>query len=89
VAGNALLIDTDIFIDYLKGILAACALLDSGQFDFYYSSWSRKEFLAKPGLKASERREIENLLARSRLITVDDAVAASIGLFFVSTRLGV
>jgi predicted nucleic acid-binding protein len=46
VAANALLIDTDIFIDYLKSIQPACALLDSAQFDLYYSSWTRKELLA-------------------------------------------
>lgn len=30
MAANAFLIDTDIFIDYLKGIQPACALLDPG-----------------------------------------------------------
>lgn len=75
MAGNALLIDTDVFIDYIKGIRAACALLDSAQFDLYYSSWTRKELLAKPGLRDSERREVEELLARSRMVVVDDAIA--------------
>jgi predicted nucleic acid-binding protein len=75
VATNALLIDTDIFIDYLKSIQTACALLDSSQFDIYYSSWTRKELLAKPGLRESERQEIEVLLARFRMISVDDAIA--------------
>jgi predicted nucleic acid-binding protein len=58
VAGNALFVDTDIFIDYLKGIRPACALLDSTQFSFYYSSWTRKELLAKPGLSDRERRDV-------------------------------
>jgi predicted nucleic acid-binding protein len=75
VAASALLIDTDILIDYLKSIQPARALLDSAQFDFYYSSWTRKELLAKPGLKESERREIEVLLGRFRIISVDDAIA--------------
>jgi len=75
VAANAFLIDTDIFIDYLKGIQPACALLDSPQFDTYYSSWTRKELLAKPGLRESERQEIVTLLGRFRMIPVDDAVA--------------
>ena len=57
MARNAFLIDTDIFIDYLKSIQPACALLDSAQFDLYYSSWTRKELLAKPGLRESERQE--------------------------------
>ena len=67
MAASALLIDTDILIDYLKSIQPACALLDSTQFDFYYSSWSKKELLAKPGLKESERQEIEVLLGRFRI----------------------
>jgi len=75
VAANALLIDTDIFIDYLKSIRPACALLDSSEFDLYYSSWTRKELLAKPGLTETERQEIEVLLARFRMISVDDAIA--------------
>jgi predicted nucleic acid-binding protein len=75
VAADALLIDTDILIDYLKSIRPACALLDSAQFDFYYSAWTRKELLAKPGLKESERQEIEVLLGRLRMISVDDAIA--------------
>lgn len=75
MAANALLLDTDILIDYLKSIQPAGALLDSAQFDFYYSSWTRKELLAKPGLKESERQEIEVLLGRFRMISVDDAIA--------------
>jgi predicted nucleic acid-binding protein len=75
VAANALLIDTDIFIDYLKGIQPACALFDSAQFDIYYSSWTRKELLAKQGLRESERQEIEELLARFRMVPVDDPIA--------------
>jgi predicted nucleic acid-binding protein len=75
VAADPLLLDTDILIDYLKGIRHACALLDSAQFNFYYSSWTRKELLAKPGLKESERQEIERLLDRCRMISVDDRIA--------------
>lgn len=75
MAANALLIDTDILIDYLKGIQPARALLDSTHFDLYYSSWTRKELLAKSGLRDRERREIEDLLARFRMAPVDDGVA--------------
>jgi predicted nucleic acid-binding protein len=75
VAGSALLIDTDILIDYLKGIQPACALIDSAHFDLYYSSWTRKELLSKPGLKESERQEIGELLHRIRMLPVDDAIA--------------
>ena len=61
MAANALLIDTDIFIDYLKGVPPARTLLESAQFDFYYSSWTRKELLAKPGLKESGRNVAETI----------------------------
>ena len=62
MAGKPLLVDTDVFIDYLRGISPACALLDSDEFDIYYSSWTRKELLSKPGLKESERQRVEALL---------------------------
>lgn len=75
MAANALLIDTDILIDYLKGIQPACVLLDASQFDLYYSSWTKKELLAKAGMRDSERRDIEVLLSRFRIVPVDDAIA--------------
>jgi predicted nucleic acid-binding protein len=75
VAATALLIDTDILIDYLKSVRPACVLLDSAQFDFYYSSWTRKELLAKAGLRESERQEIEVLLGKLRIISVDPGIA--------------
>ena len=75
MAANALLIDTDVFIDYLKGIQPAQALIDSDEFDLYYSSWTRKELLAKRELTESERQEIEELLPRFRMLPVDDAIA--------------
>lgn len=72
MARDGLLIDTDIFIDYLKGVGPARALLDSAQFHFYYSSWTRKELFGKPGLSTRERRQVEELLTRYRLVPVDD-----------------
>jgi len=75
VARDGLVVDTDIFIDYLKGIVHARALLDSGRFSFYYSAWTKKELLSKPGLSARERQQIQELLARYRIALVDDAVA--------------
>ena len=75
MAAKALLVDTDIFIDYLKGIQPACAFLDSARFEIYYSSWTKKELLAKPGLRNHERLEIERLLRRFRIMPVDDAIA--------------
>jgi predicted nucleic acid-binding protein len=76
VATNSLLLDTDIFIDYLNGIPSAVSLIDTAHFDLYYSSWTRKELLGKSGLRDSERREVKDLLDRFRIISVDDAIAA-------------
>ena len=39
MAGKPLLVDTDVFIDYLRGNSPVRALLDSDEFDIYYSSW--------------------------------------------------
>ncbi len=75
MAASALLIDTDILIDYLKSVQPACILLDSAQFDSSYSSWTRKELLAKSGLRETERQEIELLLGRLRIIPVDAGIA--------------
>jgi predicted nucleic acid-binding protein len=76
VATNALLIDTDVFIDYLKGIPPARFLINSARFDLYYSTWTKKELLSKAGLKEAERQEVEDLLGRFRVLPVDDAIAA-------------
>ena len=75
MAANALLLDTDIFIDYLKGIQPALALINSQDFDLYYSTWTRKELLAKAGLSTSEQQEINELLQRFRMLHIDDAIA--------------
>ena len=75
MATSALLLDTDILIDYLKGISPARALIDSGHFDHYYSTWTKKELLGKPGISETERREVEELLGRFRVLPVDDAIA--------------
>ena len=75
MAATALLVDTDILIDCLKGIPSSVVLINSSDFDFYYSSWTKKELLTKPGLRESERQEIEALLGRFRLLPVDDSIA--------------
>ena len=75
MATNALLIDTDVCIDYLKGVPPARALIDSARFDLYYSTWTKKELLGKPGLREAERQEVEALLERFRILPVNDAIA--------------
>jgi predicted nucleic acid-binding protein len=73
VAKVKLLIDTDIFIDYLNtGFLGT--ILESKGFEIYYSVITKKELLAKPGLKASERQAVLLTLKRHRIIPLDDRI---------------
>jgi hypothetical protein len=71
----ALLVDTDIFIDYLNGVKRMREILDSPRYRVYYSIVTRKELLAKPGLSATERRRIHLLLQYHRKILVDRQIA--------------
>lgn len=69
-----LLIDTDIFIDYFNSGIFSTILEDKG-FEIYYSVVTKKELLAKEGLKESERQAILLTLKRYRIIPVDDQIA--------------
>ncbi len=69
-----LLVDTDILIDFLKGIKTAKDLLRSGQFDLYCSVQSKKELITKVGLKNSEKKEIKALLSNIKVLKVDSDV---------------
>lgn len=69
-----LLIDTDIFIDYLNsGFLNA--ILDSKGYEVYYSVVTKKELLSKRGLKESERQAILSTLQRYRIIPLNDRIS--------------
>lgn len=72
---SSFLIDTDIFIDYLNGVSAVKSLLDSPGYKIYYSMVTRKELLRKPGLSSVERSRIEKLLAKHRLIPINNQIA--------------
>jgi len=72
---TAFLVDTDIFIDYLNGIKRMREILDSPSYRAYYSTVTRKELLAKPGLSTTERRRIRMLLLYHRQIPVDTHIA--------------
>lgn len=69
-----LLVDTDILIDYLKKIKSAKALFDSNEADLYCSILSKKELLTKPGLSASERKKIINLLLKIKILKIDNEI---------------
>ena len=70
-----LLIDTDIFIDYLKGMSPAKAVFRSKDIDIYCSVLTKKELLSKPGLKDSERKKIINILKGLKIISIDHDIS--------------
>jgi len=73
VAKVKLLIDTDIFIDYLNiGFLRT--IFQDKDFEIYYSVVTKKELLSKPGMKESERQTILFTLKRYRIIPLDDRI---------------
>jgi predicted nucleic acid-binding protein len=69
-----ILIDTDIFIDALKGIKSAKELFRVKEIERYCSILSRKELLVKCGLKDSERKKIQNMLGHVRVLRIDDDI---------------
>lgn len=70
-----LLVDTDIIIDYLKGVKPAVELFKSGNFDIYCSILSKKELLSKIGLSESERKRIIALLSRLKVLRIDNDIS--------------
>ncbi len=66
-----LLIDTDVIIDFLKGIKPAKDLFRSNKFDLYCSIQSKKELISKVGLKDSERKKIIAVLSFIKVLKVD------------------
>lgn len=71
-----LLVDSDIIIDYLKGIKPAQELFRSAEIIIYCSILSKKELLSKPGLNSSERKRIIRLLNRLKVLKVDEDILA-------------
>jgi predicted nucleic acid-binding protein len=70
-----ILIDTDIFIDYFnEGSFEE--ILDNREFRVYYSSVTKKELLAKQGLKDSERRAILYVLRKHKILHVTTGIAS-------------
>ncbi len=69
-----LLVDTDIFIDYFNdGFFEE--ILESKGFEIYYSVVTRKELLAKQGLKGSEKQAIIYALKNYKSINITPKIA--------------
>jgi predicted nucleic acid-binding protein len=69
-----ILIDTDIFIDYFNhGFLEE--IFENREFRIYYSVVTKKELLAKQGLKDSEKRAILYTLKKHTIINITPDIA--------------
>ncbi len=69
-----LLVDTDIFIDFLNSGYFE-DILEGKDFDIYYSAVTKKELLAKQGLKDSEKQAILYILKKYRIIPITQNIA--------------
>ena len=69
-----LLVDTDVLIDYLKRIKPAREIFSSDSIELYCSILSKKELLIKPGLSSSERKKINNILSRIKVLRIDNDI---------------
>jgi predicted nucleic acid-binding protein len=69
-----LIVDTDIIIDYLKGVKPARELFKSKDIVIYCSILSKKELLSKVELSDSERKKIMNLISRLKVLKIDNDI---------------
>lgn len=75
MAKVSVLVDTDVFIDYLNtGRFSS--VFDFSVFTVYYSIVTKKELLTKPGLRETEREAIVAELSRCRLIGLSNSITA-------------
>lgn len=69
-----LLVDTDIFIDFLNSGYFE-DILEGKDFDIYYSAVTKKELFAKQGPKDSEKQAILYVLKKYRIIPITQNIA--------------
>jgi len=69
-----ILVDTDIIIDYLKGVKSARDLFRSEAVDIYCSILSRKELLLMQGLREAEKKRITELLSKIKVLRIDSDI---------------
>ena len=86
---NNILIDTDVFIDHLRGYRPATDFLRqvfSGEYSGYISVLTEMELLAGAMPKKEEKEMIERLLSRFPSIPVSSAIARKAGQLLRSYR---
>jgi len=69
------LVDTDVIIDYLKGIRPAKELFRTRDIEIYCSILSKKELLSKAGISNSERKKITSLLSNIKVLKIDKDIS--------------
>mgnify|MGYP001581423210 CR=1 FL=1 len=67
--------DTDVFIDALKGVRGAKELFRIKDVEIYCSILSKKELLSKGGLKDSERKRVMTMLSDVRVLRIDEDIS--------------
>ena len=67
--------DTDVFIDALKGVRSAKELFRIKDVEIYCSILSKKELLSKGGLKDSERKRVMTMLSDIRVLRIDEDIS--------------
>lgn len=75
--GIKFLLDTNVAIGILKAYPSALALLTTEQLDFNnfaISQITRMELLSYPNLEAEEEQKIQNLLANSLVLNLDEKI---------------
>ena len=72
---DRILIDTNIFIEYLKGsIIIKDLFLLRESTEFCYLNVIKKELLSKKGLKNSEKKKIMAILKNFKLIKLNNSI---------------
>ena len=75
MAKISVLVDTDVFIDYLN-VGRFSFLFDASRYTVYYSVITQKELLSKPGLREAERQAILQELRRCRMVRLTDVIVS-------------
>jgi len=65
-----LLVDTDVLIDFLRGINTAKDLFRSERFEIYCSVQSKNELITKVRPKNSEKKAIKALFSEIKVLKV-------------------
>jgi predicted nucleic acid-binding protein len=75
-----LVVDTDIIIDYLKGVKPAKDIFTSNDIDIHCSILSKKELLSKAGLSNSERKKIIKLMTNIKVFKINNDIISKYSL---------